>query len=82
MVFLEMIFDPHSVFVMSDNTLVSYECINHVVSRTRGKKNFAVVKLDMSKVYDRVEQVFLQRIMCHLRFLIHGCRFLWIVSLW
>jgi hypothetical protein len=41
--------------LISDNILVAYETLHTMHTGMRGKKGFMVVKLDMSKAYDRVE---------------------------
>ena len=56
-----------SVFVpgrlITDNVLVAYETIHTMHSRKKGEKGTMVLKLDISKVYNRVEWQFLQKIM-------------------
>ena len=37
-------------------------------NKKRGKEGYAAVKLDMSKAYDRVERVFLERMMRRMGF--------------
>ena len=49
--------------IITDNTTVAFEMIHHMRNRGNGKKGHMVVKLDISKAYDRVEWEFLQRIM-------------------
>ena len=48
---------------ISDNILVAFETLHHMKMKKSGKMGYMALKLDMSKVYDRLEWVFLQRIM-------------------
>ena len=48
---------------ISDNILVAFETLHHMKSKKRGKVGHMALKLDMSKAYDRLEWVFLQRTM-------------------
>ena len=58
-VLAEIIDESQSVFVpgklISDNVLVAFETMHNIDQRRKGKEAFMVVKLDMSKAYDRVE---------------------------
>ena len=62
-----VIFDSQSAFVPNrsiiDNITVAYEMLHRMRNRRKGKTWHMVVKLDISKAYDRVEWEFLQRIM-------------------
>ena len=49
--------------IITNNTTMTFEMIHHMRNRRNGRKGHMVVKLDISKVYDRVEWEFLQRIM-------------------
>nr|XP_023920446.1 uncharacterized protein LOC112031976 [Quercus suber] len=46
-----------------DNILVAFETLHHMKRKRTGKMGQMALKLDMSKAYDRLEWVFLQRIM-------------------
>jgi hypothetical protein len=47
---------------------VAYETLHTMHTRLKGKKSFMVIKLDMSKAYDRVEWKFLEEVMRSLGF--------------
>ncbi|KAL0456254.1 UNVERIFIED_CONTAM: LINE-1 retrotransposable element O protein [Sesamum latifolium] len=70
---LDCIISPsQSTFVpgrlITDNVLLAFE-INHFLNtRTKGRKHFMNLKLDISKAYDRVEWPFLQRVLGKLGF--------------
>ncbi|KAK3198138.1 hypothetical protein Dsin_021553 [Dipteronia sinensis] len=53
--------------LISDNTIVGFECL-HRLKRRRRKKGSMAIKLDMSKAYDRVEWSFLSGMMQSLGF--------------
>ena len=48
---------------ISNNILVAFETLHHIKRKKIGKMGYMALKLDMSKVYDRLEWVFVQRIM-------------------
>ena len=62
-----VVFDAQSAFVpnrlITDNTIVVYELLHRMRNRRKGRMGQMVVKLDISKAYDRVEWCFLCQIM-------------------
>ena len=48
--------------LITGNVLVAYECFHTIKKKTHGLGAYCVVKLHMSKAYDRVEWSFLERI--------------------
>ena len=57
----------HSAFVLgrliSNNIIVGFEYIHSIYNRRKGKKGDVVLKLDMSKAYDKVEWDFFRWIL-------------------
>jgi ribonuclease HI len=54
--------------LITDNVLLAYEFTHFMQTKRTGIDNYAAVKLDMSKAYDRVEWEFLRRMMLKMGF--------------
>ena len=53
---------------ITDNIFIYFEVLHYLNRKTQGKHGFVALKVDMSKVYDRVEWDFLERIMLRMGF--------------
>ena len=67
-----IISETQSAFIadclITDNILIAFESLHHMKNSCSGKKGFMAMKLDMSKAYDRVEWVFLEKILLKMGF--------------
>ena len=68
----KLISESQSAFMLDRlityNILVAFETLHHLKNKRQGKTSFVALKLDMSKAYDRVECVFLEKVMKKLGF--------------
>ena len=55
-------------YLIIDNILRAHETLHFMKSKRKGKVGLMALKLDMSKVYDRVEWFFLEKIMATMGF--------------
>ena len=49
--------------IITDNILITFETLHHMKTQCSSKTGFMALKLDMSKAYDRVEWIFLEKIL-------------------
>ena len=67
-----IISETQSAFIanrlITNNILIACDSLHHMKTNCIGKKGFMAMKLDMSKAYDRVEWVFLERFLLKLGF--------------
>ena len=67
-----IIFETQSAFVadrlITDNILITFESLYLMKTQCSGKTSFMALKLDMSKAYDKVEWVFLEKILLKMGF--------------
>lgn len=54
--------------LITDNVLIAYELTHYLQHKRHDPDGYAVLKLDMSKTYDRVEWVFLKDMMMKMGF--------------
>ena len=60
-------FQPDKAFL--DNILVAFKTLHYMKTKKTGKVGYMALKLDMSKAYDRVEWIFLEKLMLKMGFL-------------
>ena len=67
-----IISDTQSAFIanrlITDNILIAFKSLHHMKNNCIGKKGFTALKLDMSKAYDRVKWIFLEKILLKMGF--------------
>ena len=67
-----IILETQSAFTTSrlitDNVLIAFESLHHMKTSCTRKSSYMALKLDMSKAYDRVEWIFLDKILLKLGF--------------
>ena len=54
--------------LITDNILIAFESVHHMKNTCTRNKGFMALKLDMSKAYDRVEWLFLEKILLRMGF--------------
>ena len=54
--------------LISDNILVAFETLHYMRNHNQGKSGFMVLKLNISKAYDRVEWEYIKRVMIKMGF--------------
>lgn len=59
-------FLPNQLII--DNAMIAFEILHYMCNRRCKKKGWQVVKLDMSKAFDRVEWPYLEQVMSKLGF--------------
>ena len=68
----KLVFETQSAIMSNrlilDNILVAFETLHYFKSKRRGKSGFMALKLYMSKAYDRVGWIFLEKIVEKLGF--------------
>lgn len=67
-----IISDTQSAFIanrlITDNILIAFKSLHHMKNNCIGKKGFMALKLDMSKAYDQVEWIFVEKILLKMGF--------------
>uniref|UniRef100_A0A803MUL6 Reverse transcriptase domain-containing protein n=1 Tax=Chenopodium quinoa TaxID=63459 RepID=A0A803MUL6_CHEQI len=53
---------------MSDNCFIAHEILNKVKSKRKSNRFEGILKIDLSKAYDRVRWDFIDKILQHMRF--------------
>lgn len=68
----EIISPTQSAFILgrliTDNILIAYEMLHSLTNRCQGQNRYMVIKLDMSKAYDRLKWDFLGAVMSQMGF--------------
>ena len=63
----QIILENESAFLserlITDNVLVAFELMHYLDHKKEGNESFTAIKLDMSKAYDRVEWMFVEKVM-------------------
>ena len=71
-VLLNIVSNSQSAFLsgrlITDNVLVAFETLHYLKRKTQGKLGYVALKLDMSKAYDRMEWIFLEKVIRHVGF--------------
>ena len=49
--------------LISDNIMVAFETLHYMRNHSIGSTGFMALKLDMSKAYDRVEWLYMEKLM-------------------
>ncbi|KAL0403557.1 UNVERIFIED_CONTAM: putative mitochondrial protein [Sesamum radiatum] len=70
---LDIIISPNqTAFIpgrlITNNVIVAYELNHYLRTKTKGVKGYMALKLDISKVYDKIEWAFLERVLIRLGF--------------
>ena len=67
-----IIFENQGAFLSGrliiDNVLIAFELMHYLEHKKEGINGFAVIKLDMSKAYDRLEWGFIKLVMIKMGF--------------
>ena len=54
--------------LITNNILIAFESLHHMKNSCTGKKGFMTLKLDISKAYDRMDRIFLRKILLKMVF--------------
>ena len=54
--------------LITNNILIAFESLHHMKTNCMGEKGFMAFKLDMSKAYNRLEWIFLEKILLKMGF--------------
>lgn len=75
-ILLDLVSKTHSAFISerltTNNVLIAYKMLQYLKLKRSGRMGYMALKLDMSKVYDRVEWDYLESIMEKMGFSKHG----------